>query len=225
MCDHTGDLGVCVQPVAKALVGDIDKGNGTAGVHQGDDGGHLVGRQVGACRVVAAAVQQHDVACGDVIEVGHQPREIDTACFAVKVAVFGGFHAQVAQDRRVDWPCRVGEPDRGLGGGHFDQLEALANGTGAARRGHRGDAVARDGVVQHKVDHRVGEGRIARETNVGLGGLLRLQAFFGLFDGTHDRGVAGCVLVDANPKVDLGVARVFAVGGHESQNFIGGSGV
>ena len=54
-------LGVGVQPVAEALVSDVDERNGTRTLKQVAHGLPFVGREVRAGRVVTAAMEQDHV--------------------------------------------------------------------------------------------------------------------------------------------------------------------
>ena len=53
---------------------------------------------------MAATMQQHRVACGDIGQILHQAVKVDAAGFGVEIAVFGHLHAKVFDDRGVVWP-------------------------------------------------------------------------------------------------------------------------
>ena len=119
-------------------------------------------------------------------------------------------------------PCRVRQPDGGIGGRHADQLQRLPDRACAAGGRHTGHAVGSNTVAQHQIADRCAKGGITGQPSIGLGGLIRQNPALGLFDRPHDGGIAGRVLVDADAKVDLVGARIGAIFGHQHQDLVGG---
>ena len=218
--DRARGGGIGLEPVAEALIGDVDHRQRANVVHQRNHRLPFRAGQVGAGGVVAAAMQQHHVARAKPGQIGHHAIEIDAAGFAVEIAVADGFDPQMLEDAEVVGPCRVRHENPRLRVGHVNEIEGLAHRAGAARRGDGGDVVARDGIAQHEADHRVRKRGITRQPGIGLGGFLVPPAALGFLDGAHDRGHALRVLVDADAEVDLVVARIVLVGLHEREDLV-----
>ena len=122
-------------------------------------------------------------------------------------------------------PSRIRHENPSLGAGHLDQFECLANGPCATWRGCGGDAVPCNCVPKHHGDHCIGKGRVPRQAGIGFAVLVFPKLVFGRFDGTHNGCQPRSILVDANAKVDLSLARVVLVHLHKRKNFIGGLGL
>ena len=104
---RTGARRIRVQTVAKALIGDVDHRRGTGVLQNLNHLGPLVHRQVGAGRVVAAAVQQNHVVFGRGFQVFDHRVERHAARFAVEIAIRHHLDAQILQDRQMVRPCRI----------------------------------------------------------------------------------------------------------------------
>ena len=179
----------------------------------------LIHCQVRAGRVVAAAVQQHCIARLNIGQISHQPIKINAPGGGVEVAVFGHRHAKVFDDRRMVRPSGVRQPDSGGGGGQLDQLQRLTNGAGTAGSCDGGGAILIP-VAQNHLHHGGVISRFARKAGVGLSFLGFPQLFLGGLHGAHHRGQAGCVLVNANAKVNFIRARIVTVHGDQLQDFV-----
>ncbi len=217
-----GRGGIGFQPVAKALIGDVDHRHGTSALQHFDHRIPFTAVKVRTGRVVAAAVQQDHIALLGGLEVFDHPIEVHAAGFAVEITVVDHFHPQIGQDRQVVRPCRVRHKNARIGVGHTHQFKRLTHSTGATGGGGGGNRAARHGIAQHKRSHRVGIGRIAGQTGVHFGVLVFPDALLGGFDGAHHRGVAAGVFVDTDAEVDLRVARVFAVGLYKGEDLVSG---
>ena len=220
--DQTGCCGVCVQTVTETLVGDVDQWDRAFFVDQGNDLFPLVQCQVCACWVVAAAVQQNNVASCNVCQISHHASEINVAGCGVEIAVRFVGHAQIVQDRHVVWPRWVRYPNGCVRRGFVDQFHRLTDRACAARSGHSADACAINSAVQHQIDHAFDVLRFASQRCVRLGGLGFPDLLFGSFDRLHHRSDAFGIFVNTNAQVDFVVAWVFAVGLHQGKDFIGG---
>ena len=215
---HT--LGVFLQTIAKALIGNVDHRDQTAFIQDRDNFLPLHHVEVGTCRVVAAAMQQDHIAFVGRLQVRDHTVEIDATGFAVEVAIGDRFDVQIVQDRNMVRPGRVRHKNAGTRVGHLDQFKRLAHGAGAPRCCRSSDVAARNAVGQDQLDHRIGIGRITCQTDIGFRGLLFPEFVLCRLDGAHDRRHPFGVLVDAHAKINLGLARIVAIHLHQRQDLV-----
>ena len=214
--------GVFLEPVAEALIGEVDERHRALVL---DQRRHLVPlrqRQVGAGRVVTRPVQQHHVARLHLGEVVHHAGEIHRPRLVVEIAVLCHVHAEMLEDRRVVGPGRCRQPDRHLRRRHLDELQRLVDRPGPAGLRRTGQPLVLDRIAQHQARQRLAETRIARKRGIGLGGLALPQLLFRRLHRPHHRRIAGGVLVDADAQIDLVLARVGAELGHQRNDLVGG---
>ena len=97
---------VLVQPAPEALIGYVDEGKQPA---LGNDAGHLrplLVVEVGARRIVTAAMQQDDVARLRLLQRSDHRIETDAARVAVVIGIFDLPQADGMDDRRMVGPGR-----------------------------------------------------------------------------------------------------------------------
>jgi hypothetical protein len=207
--DHPRARGIGLQPVAEALIGKVDEGDQPALRDEVGDGAPLVEIEIGAGRIVAAAVQQDEIARLGPPERVHHPVEAQSAALAGIIRISDQLDAGGAEQRRMIGPGRLADEDACLGVRPRDQVGAEPQRAAAARRLQPDDAivVARAGAEHDRLDQS-GETGVAGRAEIGLG-LLRVgQDALGRLDALQDRRVAGGVAVDADADVDLGRARI-----------------
>ena len=102
-----GEAGIFFQTAAKALIGNINKWYRTTFSKGGDDLIFLLGGEVCSGGVVAAAMQQHYIACRNSLNISQHAFEINGTGLSVEIAVFGQRHAQIIYDGRVVGPSGI----------------------------------------------------------------------------------------------------------------------
>ena len=214
--------GIFVQPVAKALIGDVDHRGCTGGEDQFGDLFPLRQRQIGPGRVVATAVQQHDVIRPDPGEISFHAVEIDPACGIVEIAVRFGRDIEIFQDRRMVRPGRIADPDRGIRVGHLHKLEKLPDSAGTAGGLRPDDTVREDPFTEYQITHCRHEAEITQQPDIGFGGLGLQQPLLCCLDCPHHGRLAGFVLVDPDTEIDFRLTRVFGIHADQLDDLVGG---
>ena len=115
-------LGVFVDAVAKALVGQIQVGQQLALAQDRDQRIPLCGVQIHAGGVVAAGMQQHDAARGQMAQAVQHGLKAQTTGGRVVVRVAADGDAAALEHGAVVVPGRVADPDTGLGQPGFEKI-------------------------------------------------------------------------------------------------------
>ena len=175
----------------------------------------LVFAQVGAGRVVAAAVEQGDVAAPRRAQRLDHLVEADRRLAALVIGIIDLFEPDRTDDRRMVGPGRRADqhPRVAVGGG--DQLEAQPKRAAAAGRLQPGDALVGRRSPKHDRPHQLDEALVAGAAEIGLGRLGLEQAPLGLLHHLEDRRSALAVAEHADADVDLVGPRVGI--GHDDQ--------
>ena len=138
----------------------------------------------------------------------------------VEIGVVDGLQTNQFGHRPVVGPARIGNEDAAARTGAAQDVHQDRERAGAARAVDAADALQIDHAAKGQIDYRSGEFLVADDAlvDLGLGGIE--NALLGLADGAqHGRDALG-VLVDADAEVDLAVARIGSVLGHEDENLV-----
>ena len=205
---------VLAQAVAEPLVGEVDQRQHAPLLDEVADPPPQVGRRVHAGRVVARAVEQHDIAGRGAPQRGEHRRLVDPAPGRVGVRVGPDAEPRRLEHRGVVGPGRLAEPDRLAAAGGPDEVGRDAQPAGAARGLGRERPAGRHGLVVRAEDERPHElpvRDLAVDRAVELRARGRRQASLGLDHRVEDRRRARLVDEHARRQVDLPGARVGAV--------------
>jgi len=192
--------------VAKPLVREVEEGEPAA---LAGEAGHflpLLGRQVGPGGVVAAGVQDDDIAGGNALERFEQGVRAQLHGAGVEVGVGLDGEAGGLEDALVVGPGRVAEPDGRLGEVAGGEVGGQAEGGGAARGLEGGDAAverAAEVVAEAEGLGGLDEPGFAVDGQVAFGFLGLGEPGLGLAHGGRSGGLAGVVDEDAHAEVDL----------------------
>ena len=221
---------VCVffQAVGKALVGKVKQRQPAFfGRHFGQRV-PLFGCGVDAGRVVAAAVQQHHVACLRLRQIFQQPRPIQAVRLFVVIAVIADVHAHRVENGVVVRPGGRGNPHVFRIGLAFDEFGRHAQRTGATQtlRGF-GTFFCNDFVSRAKQQFLRGGviGGHAVDGQVVFGVFLCQQARFGFFNGFQNRCLSLRVFIHADAQIDFFGAGFGFEGFAQAQNRVGRRGL
>ena len=149
---------------------------------------------------------QHDDGAGGLgIEVAEHAIEEHARLLRVVVGVAIDLQADGAEQGDVVGPGRVADEDGGARSCRLQQLGAETQRAAAARGLGERQVGLTTGVIaaKHKFRYQCIATRVADRADIGFGGLLCEHFLLGGAHGTHDRGLAVLVFVDADPKVDL----------------------
>jgi hypothetical protein len=149
--------------------------------------GPILGGVVDPGGIVAAAVEQHQIAGASAVDRRDQRSEIGAA---VGIGVVEGrhFHPQILEDLRVVRPARDTQMDP-AGPGALRQRRGQPDGAGAAGGLHSGDAPAHGRVFAEDVGHQcLNETHVAFGAEIALGLLLFEQIGLRTLDGGEHRG-------------------------------------
>ncbi len=202
--------GVFVEAVAQALVGDVDQGQQAFAGDQRGDVTPLVRRHLGAGRVVAAAVQQDDVAGDCAFQRAHHVVEHQGLGGAVEEGVVDGLKARGLHQPGMGRPGRLAQPDARPGVGAGDQRRRQAQRAGAAGGLDAGDARIGGVGAQHDGGQAAQEAGITFGRDIFLARLAVDQPRLGGLDAGQDRRAAGLVAIDADAQVELVRPRIGA---------------
>ena len=210
---------------AQALVGNVDKRRETLRFGPVPQRLPLRRGQVRAAGVVAAAVEQHQVAAARRLEVLEHGLEIHSASRRVVVAIGFKGQADAAEQGHVHRPTRIRDPNPGAGRrrlrnlGADTQRAATAGGlnTAHARVLQRGAVGAENQALHPRIESGHAGGR-----QVGLAGLLGQQRGLGLTHGAKHR--ADTVFIHVNPhrEVHLVRAGIGAAGRRQAEDGVVG---
>ena len=155
---------VLLQPVAEALVGEIQQGQNAA---LGTDCSYrlpLFRREIGAGGIVTAAVQQQHIPGGDGLQRGHHGVKGHTVAFGLKVGI--GLYLQSRRTEYI-WMIRPGwvtQPDRSLGRYSPYKVGGYSQCAGAAGCLHGGrPPVGKNWVLAAK-DYLLAQGPVCRKS-------------------------------------------------------------
>ena len=206
--DATQPGGVLVEAAAEALVSDVDQRDQPALGHDPRHLGPLLGIEVRAGRVVAAAVEQNDIAGSRAAKRVSHRIEADDGLAALVIRVFDDFEANLSNDRRVVRPRRRSYEHPRVGIGHRDQLEPQPQRAAAPGRLDAGNPLVRSMLAEQDRTKQLGEALVARASEIGFA-LLRLeQDALGLLHHLEDRRAALTVAKHADPDIDLVGPRI-----------------
>ena len=204
--EHAQAVGVFFQTIAEALVGKVKQWQPAFFGRKFCQSFPLFVRRVDAGRVVAAAVQQDDIAFLRLAQVFNHTVPIQTVFGGIIVAIRFVLDTDRFGDGIVVWPSRIGNPD-----GLRIQLTfgKLGRNTQCACTAKAlrcfGTTAGNDFVVfakQQNLGLLVVVGN-AVDGQVVFGCFAFQQAFFSLFDGFDNRRRTGCVFVHADTEVDF----------------------
>ena len=221
-------IGVGLQAIAQALIGNVDKRHEPATRQYFRHGIPLRTRKIRARGVVAAAVQQDEVPSRQRFQMRQHGRGIHAARGAVEIRVGGNLQTGVAEQRHMVGPSGVAQVQCGTGAGDVDQLGTETQRAAASRSLQRsGAAILHGGMgrTKRKFQHGAVEALVAALTHVDLGFLASSGALHGRRNGGGNGRIAGFRLVDTNTEVHLARVRVAAVGGHDAQQRVFGQGL
>ncbi len=125
--------GVFRETLPEALVRHVDVGNEAVLLHELQNVAPLLLRQIGTRRVVAGAVQQHDVPLRQLFQRVHHRAEVHAARGIVVIRIALELDARAGEQRNVVRPRRRADVNRRIGIGVVNQLGADAQRAAAAR--------------------------------------------------------------------------------------------
>ena len=126
--NFAGEARITFEAIAKALIGDVNEWNCAIGREGRDDLIFLLFAEVRSGWVMAAPVQQNDIAGGNGFDIRQHGVKIHITRLSIKIAIFGQGHAKIFDDRRMVGPSRIGQPDRRHRCCDFHQLKGLTHG-------------------------------------------------------------------------------------------------
>ena len=202
--DQPGPRRIGFEAVAEALISEVDERDQAALGDQAGDDAPLVHVEIGAGGIVAAAVEQDEVARLGLAERRHHPIEADLAAVAGVIGIADHLDSGRGDQGRVIGPGRLAGEDPGERVGPGDQLGAEPKRAAAARSLQADDpAVVRCVRAEHDRPDQLDETDVALRADIGLGRLGLDEAALGRLDALQDRGVAGGVAIDSDSDVDL----------------------
>ena len=216
-------LGIFLYTTGKTLIGEVKQRQPAGGGALFGQGAPLISCGVNAGRVVAAAVQQHQIAGLRFAERGLHGGKVETLGRRIVVLVPLDGEAGGLEHADVVGPGGIGDPD-GLGQtvAHHE-LGGDAQGTCTTRRlGCLGAAAGNQGGIlpEQQLLHYAAIFDIAFNTEVVLGLLVGEQLLLCFLDAMKDRSGTGLILVDPDPQIDLVAARVGTEGFGQAQDRI-----
>ena len=201
---------VFVEPVSEPLVGHVDKGKEAIVSQRAGKESPLRGVEVGACRIVAAAVKQDDVTGRHLANCFQHVREPDLARRRVEIGICVDPETGSLRDGTVIWPGRLRKMDRATRPRFGEEFGDDAKCAGSARGLNRANSRFVVCVAECQPGDRRVEPGVAFGPEVGLGRLRREHACFRRLHGSHDGSGTGRILVDTDAKITLFLPRVVA---------------
>ena len=216
-------FGILFDTTGKALIGKVKQRQPAGGSTLLGQGAPLIASGVDTGRVVAAAVQQHQIAGLNFSQRGLHGGKIEPLGGGVVVLVPLDGQASGLEYADVVGPGGIGDPD-GLGQtvAHHE-FGGDTQSTGTARRlGGLGTATGnqRSILSEQQLLHDAAIFDIAFNTEVVLGLLVGQELLLGFLDAVKNGGGTGLVLVDPYAQIDLVAARVSAEGFGQAQDRI-----
>ena len=199
---------ILVQAAPEALVGDVDERDQPALAAHVGDLRPLDRVEIGAGRIVAAAVEQRDVAGAALADLGQHVLEADRALSALVIRIFHDLQADGADDRRVIGPARRPQQHSGATVGGRDQLEPQPQRAAAARSLDPGDAVVARMLAEQDRPQQLGKALVAGAAEIGLGHLRIEQPPLGFLHHLEDWRIARGIAENADSDVDLVGPRI-----------------
>jgi len=189
------------QPVAEALVGEIQKGNQSAPLHDAEHLRPVFGREVDAGRVVAAGVQHDDRAGGKRVERASHAGKVEAVRARIVVGIVAHREPGGFEELPVVLPARLADPDFRIRADALEEIGADLQAAGAANRLHRDGVLvfrAKDELLHGTV---IGGEAVDRQVVARRRGLeaLALRAPHAF----EERHLAVVVGVDADAEVHL----------------------
>ena len=205
-------VGIGLDAVAEALVGQVEVGDQPALAQQRDQDVPLATAEVDTGRVVAAGMEQHGAFGRQTRERVQHAVEVQTAGRGIEVRVGVDRQPGALEHRAVVVPGRVADPDRAAGKEAIDEvgtdLQAAARADRLDGRDPAGGHRLVRGTEQQRL-HRGAEVRCAFNRQIGLRGPAAANDSLGAANRGHDRDAAFVVEVDADAQVDLVRTRIF----------------
>ena len=205
-CEEPHGRRIGVDPVTKALIGDVQERHEpalAAGVH------HLLPLRIGqvdAGRVVAARVQHHDRGGRQRAKRRQHLLELHAVAGRVVVGIGVDGEAGRLEERAMILPAGVADPDLRIGDEAADEVGANLECTSAAQGLYGGDTLVgekwRVAAEQQPLDSLVVLGEPV-DGYVATGRRLLQPQGLGLAHGLKQRDLAGVVVVDPDPQIDL----------------------
>ena len=218
---------VLAQPVAEPLVGEVDQRQQPSRLHDIPDLPPQVRRRIHARRVVARAVEEHDVAGRGALERGQQRRSVDGPPGSIRVRVRPDAEAGGVEQLRVVRPRRLAHPQRPAGPRLLQEVRGHPQAAGPAGR-LRGERPPRhDRLVVGAEDEGTDElavGDLAVDRPVELRAGRIGEPSLGLDHGREDRRRPRFVHEHARRQVDLPGACVRAIRLGETEDRVGRGG-
>ncbi len=212
---------VLVEPFGETLIREVDERHETALLAELRQRFPLLVREIGAARVVTAAVNQHELAGLRLVELADHRVEVHAVVRVVVVRVGLELEARHLQQRNVVRPRRVADVHARVRLAAREQMPGDAQAAAAARRLHGRHATGferRMILAVQQLRNAGVETRVARDRHVGLAVLRVEDRLLRAFDAREHGRAALLVLVDANGEVDLAGMRVRAEQGHDPQD-------
>ena len=217
-------IGVFVEAVAEALVGEVHERQQLAFLDHGQHLLPLVLGQIEAGRVVTAGVQQHDVTFRNLLERAEHAVEIEPVV-GIDIGILFDVQPGRTEHAEMVRPGRVGQPDRLARQVGLDEVRSQTQRAGAARRLGRARAVVGQHLAvgaEHRAQDVAAVFRIAVRADIGLGLFVLDEQLLGFLDRAHDRRDAGFVAIDADAEIDLVRVAVVLEGLDQPENGIAG---
>ena len=204
--EYAQAVGIFFQAVAEALVGKVKQWQPAFFGRKFSQSFPLFGRRVDAGRVVAAAVQQDDVALLRLAQVFNHAVPIQTVFGGIVITIWFVLDTDCFGDGVVVWPSRIGNPDGLRVQLTFDKLGRNTQCACTAKALRCFGATAGNDFVVFAKQQDLGLLVVignAVDGQVVFGCFAFQQAFFSLFDGFDNRRRAGCIFVHADAEIDF----------------------
>src|SRR5690606_4157872 len=218
--EQTHGPGVLLQPVAKALIGEVDQRQQFAYLDHFQYALEVARCQVEPGGVVATGMQQHHVALGQVGEGGDHGLHVE-AVVGADVRIVADPEPGFGEQGFMDRPGRIAQPDAASGQAVTDEITRQAQRTGTAGRlrgagaplGEQWRVRTEDQLAQDRAVRRV-----AVATDIGLGLLEVDQAVPGQLHRAGNRRPALGVPVHACNTVQARRVGVQPIGFHQAED-------
>jgi len=198
-----------LDPIAQARIGQVDQRRQAPARRDRSDFPPSLQRQVSPRRIVAAAVQEDDIARPRLGQ-GHVQRFDVRMSVVVQVREGLRLQAHGLDQRQVRRPGRDADPDARLRIGQSDYLQRQPQGAGTARRLDAPQPSGRSAFQpwEGRLLKAQGELAIARRADIALGRLYVQDGLFGGLNRRHDGDAAALVAIGADAQINLVWSRV-----------------
>src|SRR6185503_4718022 len=153
---------VLVEAATEALIGNVDEGDQATLAHDFRDLAPLPFVEVGAGRIVAAAVKKRDVARFARAKSRNHVLETDRALPPLVEGIIDLAQPYRPNDRRMVRPGRSADEDARIGVRRSEQLEAEPKRSATSGRLHAGDAIVARMLAEKDGPKKLGEALVAR---------------------------------------------------------------